>query len=547
MDPRLLERRLPWLLVFRAIVAALLFVFTIAADIFDWPVARISVVLYGVAFGSFVVILGLALMLRARYAPLVVASGHLVAALMVAVMVVQATGAVSSVFSFLFILVVLDAAILGGRSTALAAASVASLTYGGLMAVQLYELFTPTTTPASVFASSVVAHVSAFYMMALLAGHLADQLSVATTSATRAREDLERVEKLQAAIAASLPVGLITLDTRARVHTCNAMAGEILGLEEKVLLGDMLGSRLKLPNVGEAIEVTHRHKRLLVRRVPVTAVPGSVDTQTTLLDAESDADHIPGHALELVLLEDRTHFYEMEKVLRARDRLASIGELAASIAHEIRNPLAAISGAAELLAATPGTESTENRLQNIILREIDRLDTLVNNFLLYARPTPPKRVPTTVSRLINELREAVEGEDLWQLRPLKTEVAELPSASIDEIQVHRLLMNLLRNAAEASPPGSSVVLSAVAEGTDLVFSVRDDGEGIDPEIREHIFEPFRSTRRGGHGLGLAVVYRLAEGHDAEIEVDSTPGAGTTMRVVFPKALQERPPRAAREQ
>lgn len=523
-------RRLPWLLVFRAAVATALLVLTLAADISDSPLARISSLLYVVVIGTFVLVLVLGLLLRSNVSPVIMSAAYLGMALVVPAVVVQATGGVESLFSFLYLLAILDAAIIGGRQPAVGIASACSLIYGAQLVGQLHG-FLPapidSAPPATAYAVAAVAHIAGFFLVAALAGYLADLAQREREMASNVQDDLERAEELHEEILASLPVGVITFAADGTVLTANQCAARILEQTVTSLVGEGLPPSLQPFSTGEQtyqeaeIEVGGRNRCLIVNRSPVLA---------------GRRQH---RALSVLVVEDRTELRDLERDLQAKRRLASLGELSAAIAHEIRNPLAAISGAVELLTTESTNISTRGRLQDIVLREIDRLNQLVGDFLVYARPAPPRRVETDVRAALDDITEVLSRDANWSRYSIKVNSHDSLEARVDPQQVRQVLWNLLRNALEASPVDGTVEVTLARGPESLVLEVRDYGEGISDEVRPFLFEPFRTTRRSGTGLGLAVVHRIVEAHRGTITIDSKPGSGTTVKIVLPESGDDR--------
>jgi two-component system sensor histidine kinase PilS (NtrC family) len=223
-------------------------------------------------------------------------------------------------------------------------------------------------------------------------------------------------------------------------------------------------------------------------------------------------------------------------------RLASIGRLAAGIAHEIRNPLASISGSVEMLRHVPEADGESRQLVDIAVREVDRLNQLITELLEYARPRSEDRQAIDLGELAAEIAKVFEHER--REAEVKVEVSAEPGVGVEAAagQLRQVLWNLLRNAAEAMPSGGTVRIrvaqQSVDAGVSTVLSVKDQGVGIKREDLAHIFEPFYSTKRGGTGLGLATVARIVEDHRGHIEIDSLPGRGTEFVVRFPHVLVE---------
>jgi two-component system sensor histidine kinase PilS (NtrC family) len=263
----------------------------------------------------------------------------------------------------------------------------------------------------------------------------------------------------------------------------------------------------------------------------------------------------------VVIFQDVTKVVKMERELRRSERLAAVGEMAAKMAHEIRNPLAAISGSIQVLQRDRAAESQEGEpacLMDIVVRETDRLNDLIADFLHYARPRPLRIEAVSLSSIVEELLKMLEA-----LRP---ENVVIQSAALQDLvvaadadQLRQVLWNLSLNALQAMPEGGELLLSSevvpppIAQGSSQLsrkesgsaeedlgnsawveICVRDTGVGIDAESQERIFEPFYTTKPKGTGLGLAMVHRIVEAHGGVLRVKSEPGQGTAVGVAFPR-------------
>jgi len=530
----ILARRLPWLLVFRAVVATLLLIMALAADFLGWSLSRVTYILYAVNIATYFMVLVEGLLLRARGSATVLSTVHLASAVGIALTVVQGTGGVSSAFSFLYLLAILDGAIIAGRGVALAMASICSLVYGGQLVLQLYKVFPVVGAEVlpnpQEFVSAVVVHIGAFYLIAILAGHLAGLLETARQLASSAKFDLHRVLELHAAVLESLPLGVVTVDSAGYVNTANQAAAWILDTPIAELIGDEAPRILQDFLIGDEFFTT------------VTAYQGHKERQVSLSRSQVQRRLAGGEFssetdLTLVVMEDRTEWYSMERHLREKERLAGIGELAAAIAHEIRNPLASMAGSLELLDHPESTTSEQReKLRHIVSREVSQLKRLLENFLIYARPAPPSRFEVDVAILVREVAETVNQAAEYKEHDLVVQATQVLPALIDPEQIRQLLWNLLKNAFEASPTNDEVELNARFETPDkkwIVLEVADRGPGVSPEIRKTMFDPFQTTKDSGTGLGLSIVHRIVENHGGRIDVESSQYGGALFRVVLP--------------
>lgn len=220
--------------------------------------------------------------------------------------------------------------------------------------------------------------------------------------------------------------------------------------------------------------------------------------------------------------------------LRRADRLSAVGQLSAALAHELRNPLAAIEGAAEILAQPDTPSEMRREFLEIVHKECRRLNRLLGQLLDFARPRPPERRPVQIARIFENVaglsRHSAEKNGVR----LRTEVApDLPRLVADPEQLTQVLLNLTINAVQAMPHGGELLLSAFPQNDSVAIEVRDEGEGVPPEHMDRIFDPFYTTKAYGTGLGLAVAHQIVTQHGGVIEARRNRDRGMTFTIVLP--------------
>jgi two-component system sensor histidine kinase PilS (NtrC family) len=497
---------------------------------------RVDVLLYAIVgsiyFASLVAVVFLRSGRRLRAVAYLQIGGDVVAATGLAYL----TGGAESFFTILYPLAIVNAAISLSRRGAMAAAAASAAAFGllavlmnaGMLAPPAALLERPPLDSARLLLT-VFAHVSAFFLTAALASYLADALQ-------GARTQLASLSELHQSIVRSLSSGLLTVDGNLLVSFVNPAGEEILGLRQETVRGQSLADRF--PELAEALHRSSpgRGEARVRRGDGGERILGH--SIAPLVDASAPSR--PGY---VIVFQDLTPFRQLEEAMRRSDRLAAVGKLAAGLAHEIRNPLASMCGSIELLGSAPGLNAKDRRLMQIVLREGERLEALVRDFLSFARPTPPQLGRVDVGRLLAETL-AVAGPEA-KARGLTLSVETAPGLLVrcDGDQLKQVVWNLIRNAREACDSGGVLRVRLLRDGDCVVLEVEDSGAGIAAEDLARIFDPFFTTKERGTGLGLAIVHRIVEAHGGRIAVKSAPGQGSVFRIELPSAAAGDGPRA----
>jgi two-component system, NtrC family, sensor histidine kinase PilS len=472
---------------------------------------------------------------------------------------VHFTGGSESVFAPLFVLVVVCAAVLFGRAGGYVAAALAATSFGLVLVAERIGVLrihggaAPPVWPVEVAHWAV--HAGAQVVVGLLASGLSRELDRTGQDLERSRSDLRRLRSLHERTVGSLLSGLLTTDTTGLITSFNPEAEHITAISKEVAVGRPIdevlpGARERVMQRAE-VGRTGRTRAQILYKNHVGATLHLGLSGSILREADGSA---MGH---VVIFQDVTQIVEMEGELRRSERQAAIGRLSAAIAHEIRNPLAAISGSIQMLrsASQAAGDEDSRRLMEIVLRETERLDGLITDFLQYARPAPPKLVSVLLAPLVHDLVQMfTKSRSPGNPIEVRVDVQEGLAVTGDSSQLRQLLWNLYLNAAQAMPTGGRLLIAAhpapplpqgrapagrnAAEGEVAHFLelvVADTGVGIAPEVIDRIFDPFFTTRREGSGLGLATVHRIVESHGGSLRVESTVGTGTTFRIRLPQA------------
>lgn len=491
--------------------------------------------LYMLAAGAFATILLYALLDR-RFGDRPLLAGLQVSGdLLLAIGFVYVTGGAASPLSFLLAVPVMTAAALLGLRGALWAAIGAWGLYAGLLVWQCWRLG-PELLPPGRALYAALSHLIGFIVLGALGGLLADRLTSTDRELHRRRQDLEALRALHADIVQSISAGLVTTDPAGRVTFVNRAAEEILGFTADQLIGRPAELLFGLDSgfLGEAPPCGTGTKRPRFER----AWRRESDGKRLLLGMS--ISELKGHdnLLEgwLVLFQDLTEIASLEEQVRIKERMAALGEMAAGMAHELRNPLAALSGCVQILAQHANTDG--RNLSDVALRESERLNRIISDFLDFARPGPCRPRPIDLVPLMQEMsRLLYKSPDVLPQHQIEVQVGAGPSwALADPDRMRQVFWNLASNALKAMPCGGTLTIGIVPHGSGAVMlSFRDQGQGMDPETLKRYFQPFHSKFREGSGLGAAIVYRIAQEHGGSVQVISHEGQGTDIRLIMPAA------------
>jgi len=518
---------------------------------------------YGTVIFAFVATIGYGLILRRvrrfkRFAVLNIATDIAIVSALV-----HLSGGADSPFAFLYVLIAVYGAILLERKGALVCALSGALVYGSVILVG-HEGWLPQHAigppdPAPVLLSMWVINAAGVVLVAWLASLLSAELRRAGEALEQRTSDLSRLQTLHSRTVESLKSGLLTTDPDGRITSFNSEAeritkmdrARVLGMDVEVVLP---GLRDHLFAEGADTSVGGSSTR---GRMPYRGQDDKLrylGVGTYVLQDEEDG----GAGGHVVIFQDVTDVVQMEANLRQSERLAAIGELSASIAHEIRNPLAAISGSIEMLQeerAGSAESADSEHLMKIVMREVDRLNHLVSDFLNYARPRPSSPDIFLLLEIISGVLAMFDAARPDAIE-VNLEVEEGLTVFADADQLRQLIWNLILNAAESMPEGGCLCvvarsLRAVDSQGDssvgrkepgeeegkarwLEIAIADEGSGIPQDQLDRIFDPFFTTKRSGSGLGLATVHRIVQNHGGTIRLESELGVGTTVRIRLPR-------------
>jgi two-component system sensor histidine kinase PilS (NtrC family) len=471
---------------------------------------------------------------------------------------ISVTGGVTSYFSSLYVLPIIAASTLSFRRGAVQVAGLSAILYLGLVSAQYLaasgELMLPwpfaseggVVLPPLRYAQYTVGiNLFGFVAVALLSGSLAEGVRTAGVRLERASTQMADLRAFNQHVIDSLLSGLITTDERGRVLTFNRAAETISGIPASGAIGQDVTDLFQL-------DATMRERFRQPGPTPlrVDLAYHTPDDRTIDIGFTTSSIVFPdARRGVLVTFQDVTAVRRLERNARLQQRLAAVGEMAAGIAHEIRNPLAAMSGSIQVLRQELPLSEEQAQLMDIVLRESERLNDTIRSFLAYARPQRFAVARLDVRTILQDTALLLRnGSDVRDHHIVEVDVPPDPIwFDADENQLRQILWNLATNGLRAMPNGGRLLVAIAQEahtGTDghIVLTVEDEGIGIPPEDIETIFQPFHSSFDKGTGLGLAIVHRVVTDYGGTIQVSSTPNSGTTIRVRMPVRLEREPAR-----
>ncbi|MEE8546637.1 MAG: ATP-binding protein [bacterium] len=380
-------------------------------------------------------------------------------------------------------------------------------------------------------------HITAFFAVAFLGNQITKRYRSTEEALTERTADLASLQHLSDIVFDSINSGIVVLEPDGRVVTVNSSGTQILGIDDADEMNAFAG------NVFNDVPIENLCK---------SAASGMLNRWEGIFTDRSGRQRIFGLSISklkdpeegyVVTFQDLTEFRDMEEKLKSAEKLSAVGRMAASIAHEVRNPLASMSGSIQILKDSLDLDPEDHDLMEIVLRETGRLNTLVEEFLFYARPPSPRFENEDLRKIITETITILEGSADSNGIVIKEEIPDQPVVmAMDPGQMYQVLHNLAKNSLEAIDGGGEILikLEIHEEGDSprAVLSVADTGGGISDDILPEIFEPFKTTKPRGTGLGLAIVYQLVQIHKGTIDVFTDPEKGTTFTISLPARSEE---------
>ena len=459
---------------------------------------------------------------------------------------VNATGGIRSIYSVFCPLIIIYAVLFLGRKGGLIIASIAGIFYALFADFEFYGMIYPVFATADsqlnagyVF-TRIIAHIISFYLIAFLASFVVEQERKTRTLLVEKQTAFDKLDLLHRSIIESVDTGILTVNLRGQIKSLNRAAAEITGLSFHTIENQKFSDIFPdCPPLAREPQKVGGNRSPVKTRFEMAFQTGA-GRKLLLGGSVSPLKDPSGITIgSIIIFQDLTEINEMKESLEKSRRLAFIGEMAAGLAHEIRNPLASISGSIQMLKGDLTRNDTNSRLMQIILRGKDQLESFLKDFLLMARPAPGVREELDVKETIREVIESLRCVSDWnELLEVSMLLADDPLfIQANRTEIRQVIWNLILNAVQAMPEGGILRVEAspakMGARSGAEIKIGDTGCGIKDQDFQKIYEPFYTTRDTGTGLGLAVVNRIIEAYGGRINMQSRPGKGTVFTIWLP--------------
>jgi two-component system sensor histidine kinase PilS (NtrC family) len=467
--------------------------------------------------------------------------------------VIYATGGIESIFSFLYILTIINGSIILYRKGGMIIASLSIILYGLLLDLHYYNIIHPLGSRGTYTAEHqslhlfylILVNIIGFYLVAYLSGYLSEQTRKSRVELKAKQIDFYQLEILNESIINSISSALIALDGQYKIMLFNPSAEKVFGITADRAAGQKI--ELALPSLREyLVDIQSRSNQSSEKLPPFIDIPYSRPSKEEIhLRFSISPLRLPfGDQNGLILIfQDMTEVKRIEQEMKKVEGLALIGELAAGVAHEVRNPLASISASIQMLKDGLQKDNVNRRLMHIISREIKRLNRLVNDFLLFARPKKSHLEKFDLNDLVLESLELFKNSHHWTGKiKVLTDFQRPIRLESDPEQIKQVFWNVLLNACDAMSDGGSLYVATDLEPdppqsdrkrVKIVF--HDTGRGFDEKVLSQLFTPFLTTKANGSGLGLAIVKRIVEELQGEVLGDNHPNGGAEITILLPQS------------
>ena len=463
--------------------------------------------------------------------------------------VIYISGGIESPFAFLFILSIIASSIILYRRGGYIIASLSSILYGTLVNLEFYNILHPLTFDSSSVNISPIGetviytlflNISAFFLVAFLSGYLSEKLKRTGEELEEKSEDLIQLKTFHESVVTNMGSGLMTADLNGRIVSFNLAAEVITGYKFYDVRGRYHSEFFNIPLLkGDFNSLTDnpvRMEDIFIRKDGI-----NIHIGMNISPLKDDKNNVRGI---ICVFQDLTTIKEMKEKVIKNEKLAAIGRISAGIAHEIRNPLASISGSIQVLKDELSLHDPNIKLMDIILRETERLNSIITQFLIYASPYKKNLQTCNIKELITETITLLKNSKEYPSN-LNIDTSFKNNGitiNADSKQIKQVIWNLCLNSIQAMNKGGRMTISVNppypplvkgGEGGFVDIIIKDTGAGISETDLQKIFDPFFTTKEEGTGLGLSTVQKIIEGHNGSINIESKEGYGTAVKITLP--------------
>jgi two-component system sensor histidine kinase PilS (NtrC family) len=540
------------LIIFRVIIISLFLGLAIFITIknYGFPISQnVLYLLYLIIISTFIFSIAYSLMLKFLDNLRFNIYLQLVIDVILITLLVYLTGSVRSNYSVIYTLAIIYSVIFLGRKGGFIVASAASISYGLLLDLEFYKLLPSISSLEHDYNLSVgdvfvriLVHILSFYVLAYVSSIVVEQEKKTRSLLAEKESEFDQLDLLFRSIIESVDAGVMTINLQGRIKTFNRAAQEITGFPLKKVENRLVEDIF--PELATFFSQENSYDQISKRKEVI--ITGEKNNKINLGCSTSPLkDKNAKQIGNIIFFQNLTEIKRMEENLEKSKTLALIGEMAAGLAHEMRNPLASITGSIQLLQQGLNLDETDKRLMQIILRGKDQLDNFVRDFLLLASPIPLNRELVDIKKITEEVLESIElSNRLSKVVKVVRVFEEGVNIFANKEQIRQVVYNLVINALQAMKEGG--ILSVEIKKQKLSdeenyaeIIVKDTGCGIEENNLKKIFEPFFTNKEKGTGLGLAIVSRFVDGYSGRIKVESVIGEGTTFVVSLPGEKKER--------
>ncbi len=521
------------------------------------PIVPLSATLCAAYFLS----LSGALFLRIRVPLQTVALFQVVGDLGVVGGIIFSTGGVESPLSFLFLFVIISSSVMLPRVASYLTATGASIIYGLLVDLEYFNVIQPiyffpksTASYQGAYLFYIISlNIASFFSVAYLSSILNHRLRVIKDELRTKNIDFKKLQQFHRDVVQNMVNGLITTDLEGRITSVNIACERITGILQNECIGKYCYQVLPMEELARLF--TYKKDRLSMpyqmdgecQREGNDTILISMKISHLMISGADGKKNLEQPEGYICVFEDRTEMHQMEEKMKQSEQMAAVGKFSAGLAHEIRNPLASLSGSIQLLKETLEIDEDQQRLMEIVLKETERVNGIVSEFLAYSQPRKSKPTVIDLTQLLEDIIILMKNSNEYD-PSINIQLVAPPDHIIiqsEEAQIRQMIWNLSINGVQAMDKSGNLTLTLKKvdgyKGKDfetdrrgVLIIVEDQGRGIPLEEQTTIFEPFFTTREEGVGLGLPTVKQIVERFAGNISVTSEPGRGTCFEVFLPQ-------------